>query len=333
MNTDFQPGVEGVYYDLPSDVYHKAPGVSQSTLKAFDEAGSPLHYKKVPRKPSSADQAFGTLTHAAVLEPQSFPNLFHVQPVKYEVEVMKCPNCGKVSDSAKCRKCNTDRVKSTIEKEWSGNAEWCHDWLEEHKGRLVIDNDTHYRVKAAADALIHNTGIFSKALASKHARREVSYFKRDEETGLLLKGRVDLEVTDQNGHLILFDPKKVEVGGGSEEAFQKQVANWGYHIQHACYMAITGAAEMYFVPFDDDFPFQANIWSLRPEWRELGGLEYRRILRAFAKCHKADVWPGYHQDGRELPMPGYLKKRIVELNAEITNAFLSTLPVREGGAS
>lgn len=64
----FQPSIEGTFPNLPAKEYHAAPGVSQSTLKAFDDAGSPLHYKTMKRKESTEDQFFGTLVHAAVLE-------------------------------------------------------------------------------------------------------------------------------------------------------------------------------------------------------------------------------------------------------------------------
>src|SRR5579884_2686686 len=207
--TEFLPNTEGVFYNVPASVYHKAPGTSQSTLKAFDDAGSPRHFKEVPRKPSTPDMQFGTLVHAAVLEPHSWTDLFFIRPDTYEAEVMVCPKCNSVSDDSKtCRKCKTDRVKATTQKEWFNGADVCRQWMEKASSRIVVDKETHARVSNCAAALRERTGLFSKALGAKNSRREVSYFKRDEETGLLLKARVDLEVIDTSGQVVLFDPKK-----------------------------------------------------------------------------------------------------------------------------
>src|SRR5579884_1295440 len=294
MSTPFQPNTEGVFYDVPAEVYHKAPGVSQSTLKAFDDAGSPKHFKTMPRKPSSPDMQFGTLVHAAVLEPKTFDSLFYVRPDTYGPE----------------------------KKPWHNGAAACKTWNDQHEDRsIILDSATYARIVACATAAKERAGLFSKALNSKNARREVSFFKRDAETGLLLKARADLLAVTAGDEKIIFDLKKVETGCGNEKEFQKQVLEYGYYSQAAAYLEITGAAEMYFVPFDDDAPFDCNIWSLHPEWLQLGRLEYRRMLRAYAQCVKTDTWPGYPQDGRELPLRDWLRKRITELNAAETMEF------------
>lgn len=296
MNTPFTPNTEGIFYDLPAATYHAAPGVSQSTCKAFDEAGSPMHFKTLKRKPPTPDMEFGTLVHAAVLEgTDAMFALCHVRPNVYP--------------------CEPTKKDPRTEKPWRGNAEWCEKWLEAHEdGKIIVDEKTLGLVNAAASSLRENGGIFSAALQASTAAREVSYFKRDAETGLLLKARVDLQVTTKAGDLLLFDPKKVQVGGGSEVEFKKQVKDYGYHIQYAAYRHITGATEMYFVPFDDDAPFECNVTPLSQQWQELGMLEYRRMLRAWAKCANDDQWPGYPRDGTPLPMPDYLTKRVKELN-------------------
>src|SRR6185437_13913687 len=206
--TTFTPNTEGVFFDLPAEIYHKAPGISQSTLKAFDEAGSPRHFQKVKRKAPSAEMQFGTLAHAGVLEPNAFAGLFHVRPDFYESTVKKCPTCGSVSYADKCRKCGVNRESAKVQKAWNNGSDTCAKWMEDHAGKTIIDTETHNRLDGAIASLTLNASLFSRALTSKHARREVSYFKRDPETGLLLKARCDLVVTDTQGKKVIFDPKK-----------------------------------------------------------------------------------------------------------------------------
>jgi hypothetical protein len=68
MKTDlWQPGVEGIYFDLPAETYHKAPGVSNSVLKEMDP---PANHKAAKPKKVTPDMLLGTLIHQAILEPQ-----------------------------------------------------------------------------------------------------------------------------------------------------------------------------------------------------------------------------------------------------------------------
>src|SRR5579871_516069 len=83
--TPFAPDTEGVWLDLPAKTYHAAPGVSQSTLKRFGEAGSPLHFKTQKPKLASPDMQFGTVCHTAILEPAKLDGSFVVQPAEIEV--------------------------------------------------------------------------------------------------------------------------------------------------------------------------------------------------------------------------------------------------------
>lgn len=67
--SDFTPNTEGVFFDLPEDVYRTAPGVNISALK---EAITPAHYRAVrdaeqPEEPTPA-QIFGRAFHAFALE-------------------------------------------------------------------------------------------------------------------------------------------------------------------------------------------------------------------------------------------------------------------------
>ena len=97
--------------------------------------------------------------------------------------------------------------------------------------------------------------------ALKSGQKEVSFLKRDPETGLMVKCRADLVAVDASGLTWIFDFKKVQSGEASERAFQKSCADYGYFIQASYYLNITGASRFVFVAFDDDEPFDACMYE------------------------------------------------------------------------
>ncbi|MDB6017716.1 MAG: putative bacteriophage protein [Pedosphaera sp.] len=286
----FQPDTEGVWFDLPADVYHAAPGVSQSTLKAFDEAGTPKHFKAAKPRVATEDMEFGSISHTAILQPEFLATAYHIPPTHYP---------------AKGKKGEPD-----IEKPWHGGADFCKQWVKEHSDRPIIDREQESRLPKIV-ASVTKLEPFGSAL--KNGQREVSFFKRDELTGLLLKCRPDLIAHAQDGSTWLFDPKKVQPGEATEKAFQYAVLDYGYHIQAASYLSITGASGFVFVPFDDDEPFDSIQWPLSREFLELGMIEYRRILAAYARCVESNEWPGYRPGMAELPISRKGQARLKEL--------------------
>jgi hypothetical protein len=292
--TPFAPGTEGVWLNLPAEVYHRAPGVSQSTLKEFGEYASPLHYKARKKKVATADMEFGTICHTAVLEPGNLDKAYYIQPEKYPAVI-------------KGKKGEPD---STIAKDWHNGADWCKDWVREHDDRPIIDKEREADIPIIVKR-VSALPEFGSAL--KHGQREVSFFKLDEATGLLLKCRVDVWAVqsdgDYDGVKWIFDLKKVQSGGASREEFSRSIADFGYHIQAASYMHITGAAHFVFVPFDDAEPFDACQWEIEQADLDAGAFEYRRLLNEFAVCLKSDLWTGYRGGIDKIGLPAYAKKK------------------------
>ncbi len=282
--TPFAPGEEGVWLGLPAEVYHLAPGVSQSTLKEFGDYATPLHYQaREPKKPTD-DMEFGTVCHTAVLEPEKLSEAYYVRPETYPDE------------------------KTGKEKPWHGASNWCKAWLEAHKDRPVL---TKERSEAVPKVVERVTRIPEIKDALQCGQREVSYFKRDAETGLLLKCRVDIQCLSSGSlgpELWIFDLKKVQSGEADAEAFGASVAARGYDIQAASYMDITGASHFVFCPFDDDKPFDACLVELENEDRVSGFRTWRRLLKAYATCVTENRWPGYAEGITVAKLPPWFKK-------------------------
>jgi hypothetical protein len=274
---------EGIYRHLPFADYKAAEGISQSELKRFGEAATPLHYKALQPKEPTPDMEFGTVCHSAILTPDKFTESYHLKPEEYPAEVKGV----------------------AVNKPWNGNADWCKQWLAEHDDRPVMTREQLVKVGRIVER-VKRLPEFGAAL--QHGQTEVSFFQRDEETGLMLKARADLMASARDGTTYIFDPKKVQSGEANQNAFGKSAYSYGYHIQASSYLSITGATRFIFVPFDDSEPFDACQWEPDYDFRLHGLHEWRRLLRAYADCVQKNEWPGYEPGIGFLRLPSFVKK-------------------------
>jgi len=285
--TPFIENTEGVFFGLPAEQYHAAPGVSQSTLKKFGEEPTPKHYQDSLKKPRKVtpEMEFGTILHTSVLEPEKVVGSYYVRPAKYK------------GDDGTMRP-------------WHGGAKVCKEWEAKNNDKPVIDTEQFDSIPAIL-ASVNRHPRFSAMLES--GRREVSYFKRDEETGLLLKCRCDLMAQDSNEKTFIGDPKFTFRGGASREEFQKQAELMGYDIQMASYLFITGASHFVFMVCERESPFESCEWELEgvnektgEDYRVGGMRKYRALLNRYAECVANNSWPGY-PDALKLEPSKYYK--------------------------
>lgn len=281
---------EGIYFGLPAEEYHAAEGVSKSLLFEFASAASPLHFRHRDPKVATTDMEFGTVCHTAILQPELLQSAYYLRPDEY-------PSVPKETKA--------DPFPAAEMVPWQGNANWCKKWLKSHADRPVLTKEQEAKI-APIQNRVRSLPEFGEAL--KHGKTEVSFFKQDEETGLMLKCRCDLLSEDSTGKTWIFDPKKVQSGSAVED-FRKQAFNLMYHVQCASYLSITGASRFVFVPFDDDKPFDACQFEPDYDMRTEGYREWRRLLLAYAHCLKTNEWPGYPTSIQPLSLPEWFKNR------------------------
>jgi len=276
----FQPNTEGVFLGLSAEEYRSAPGISQSMLKAFAAEPTPKHFLESLTRPKPVTEAmeFGTILHAAILTPELLSSTYHLRP---------------------------DERPITGEP-WDGRCGWCKDWKKAHKDKPVIDSEKQSRLIPIAET------VMSLDVAGDIIRtgnKEVSFFHRDEETGLLLKCRVDAISTDAQGNTHIVDLKKVRRGYACAERFSVQCADLGYDIQCASYIFITGASRFVFVAMEEAAPFEAEAWELDLKDVAEGYNKYRRILNRYASTITGGIWPGYTRAVKKLTLPGWAKDK------------------------
>lgn len=123
---------------------------------------------------------------------------------------------------------------------------------------------------------------------------ETSAYHTDEETGELVKCRPDIY---NKTHALMADVKNM--ADASPYAFQRDVAKFGYHTQHAMYSDVWArGADMpvdafFFIVFEKSEPPLVAVYELSPATVAEGYAVYRAALERYAECKRTDDWPGY----------------------------------------
>lgn len=130
-----------------------------------------------------------------------------------------------------------------------------------------------------------------------HPKRavEVSYFGFDDETGLEIRVRPDLEI-DMDGIRIGADLKTISMWNVKQESLRarlhREIIDRDYHLSAAMYCD-TAALDQFFWIFvnkDEGYHWIAIV-EATAELLELGMLEYRKTMRAIANAFDTGEWP------------------------------------------
>ncbi|EIW8579020.1 PD-(D/E)XK nuclease-like domain-containing protein [Klebsiella aerogenes] len=167
-------------------------------------------------------------------------------------------------------------------------------WRENPEGKILV---TRQQMSTALDiqkALL-NHPTAGKLLQHPSRAVEVSYFGIDEETGLEVRVRPDLEI-DMSGLRIGADLKTISMWNIKQEGLRaklhREIIERDYHLSAAMYCE-TAALDQFFWIFvnkDENYHWIAII-EVSEELLELGMLEYRKAMRAIANGFDTGEWP------------------------------------------
>ncbi|PTA96710.1 exodeoxyribonuclease VIII [Kluyvera sp. Nf5] len=124
---------------------------------------------------------------------------------------------------------------------------------------------------------------------------EVSYFGFDDETGLEIRVRPDLEI-DMSGIRIGADLKTISMWNVKQESLRarlhREIIDRDYHLSAAMYCdtAVLDQFFWIFVNKDEGYHWIAIV-EATAELLELGMLEYRKTMRAIANAFDTGEWP------------------------------------------
>lgn len=262
-------------FDIPAEVYHAAPGISKSALDDVEESPATFFYKRAHPDEPTDEMEFGNALHTAILEPEHFK-------ARYAVAGPELNRRGT--------------------KAWDA-------FEADNPGKIILK----YEAGQKLDAMV--------AAAHGHSRaglltglKELSFFWKDPETGLLCKCRPD-NITDKAA---VVDYKSA-MAVYPARAWAAAVFRQRYHVQSAFYLdgvanAVAQSGVTLPVPLPDAFvffaqqkhePFLVKPWKLGQGSQLLGQRECRKNLATILECEKTQRWPGYPEHIEDVECPEY----------------------------
>lgn len=167
-------------------------------------------------------------------------------------------------------------------------------WRDNPGEKILVTRQQLATARAIQSALLaHPTA----GMLLTHPSRavEVSYFGFDDETGLEVSVRPDLEI-ELNGVRIGADLKTISMWNVKQESLRarlhREIIDRDYHLSAAMYCD-TAALDQFFWIFvnkDENYHWIAII-EASTELLELGMLEYRKTMRAIATGFDTGEWP------------------------------------------
>ena len=167
-------------------------------------------------------------------------------------------------------------------------------WRENPHGKVLVTRQQLSTALNIQKALLQHPTA-GKLLTHPSRAVEVSYFGFDDETGLEVRVRPDLEI-DLDGVRIGTDLKTISMWNIKQEGLRaklhREIIDRDYHLSAAMYCE-TAALDQFFWIFvnkDENYHWIAII-EASAELLELGMLEYRKAMRAIATGFDTGEWP------------------------------------------
>lgn len=268
----------GVFRGLSFSQYCALPGVNHSTLERVRR--SPAHAREEALRPKEPTQALalGHAFHVRLLEPARFPLEYVVGP--------------------------TINRRTKI-----GRRTWAR-FEQEHPDQFVLDACEAALYDRMAAAVLEHP-VAGELLRSRGAA-ELAFVWRDDETGLLCKGRVD-RLAELNGWPFVVDVKSAR--DASERAFSADMARYGYHRQLSYYREGLNVLRpvprrVAIIAVEKEPPFACAVYELAERALEQGEREFREALRRYRQCLETGVWPGYQDELGLIDLPAWAVDRL-----------------------
>ena len=165
----------------------------------------------------------------------------------------------------------------------------------ENPGDKILVTQQQMQTALAIQKALHEHPTAGKLLLHPDRAVETSYFGIDEETGLEIRVRPDLEI-DIDAVRIGADLKTISMWNvkqsGLRARLHREIIDRDYHLSAAMYMN-TAALDQFFWIFvnkDEGYHWIAIV-EASEELIELGMLEYRQTMNRIANAFDTGVWP------------------------------------------
>ncbi|CAI1789199.1 Exodeoxyribonuclease 8 [Serratia quinivorans] len=166
-------------------------------------------------------------------------------------------------------------------------------WRNAGDGRQLVTQQQIQHAKAIQRALFTHPSA-GPLLQHEHRAVEASYFGFDEETGLEVRVRPDLEI-DLNGVRVGVDLKSISMGRVKQDALRtklhREIIDRDYHLSAAMYSDVAAFDQFFwiFVNKDEGYHWVAIV-EASPDLLELGRLEYKKAMRDIKHAYDTETW-------------------------------------------
>lgn len=165
----------------------------------------------------------------------------------------------------------------------------------ENPGDKILVTLQQMETALAIQKALHEHPTAGKLLLHPDRAVETSYFGIDEETGLEIRVRPDLEI-DIDGVRVGADLKTISMWNvkqsGLRSRLHREIIDRDYHLSAAMYMQTAGLDQFFwiFVNKDEGYHWIAIV-EASEELIELGMLEYRQTMNRITNAFDTGVWP------------------------------------------
>ncbi|EAT2391958.1 DNA breaking-rejoining protein [Salmonella enterica] len=165
----------------------------------------------------------------------------------------------------------------------------------ENPGNKILVTRQQYETALAIQSALYAHPEAGKLLQNPTRAVEVSYFGIDDDTGLDIRVRPDVEL-GYEGLRIGFDLKTISMWDVKEDSLKsrlhREITMRDYHLIAGMYCNVADLDKFawIFVNKDEGYHWVAVVWA-SDSLLELGKLEYRRTIRAIANAMDTGEWP------------------------------------------
>lgn len=165
----------------------------------------------------------------------------------------------------------------------------------DNPGDKILVTQQQMETALAIQKALHEHPTAGKLLLHPDRAVETSYFGIDEETGLEIRVRPDLEI-DIDGVRVGADLKTISMWNvkqsGLRARLHREIIDRDYHLSAAMYMSTAALDQFFWIFVNKDEGYHwITIVEASKELIELGMLEYRQTMNRIANAFDTGEWP------------------------------------------
>jgi len=264
---------------MPASDYHAIEALSASGIKQL--LRSPLHYRTwrdTPKQPTDA-MKFGTVFHAALLEPHTLDSVCVALPEE-------------VPDG-----------RTTVGKEFRKQ------FAAQSVGRIVITHAQRVSIDAMVDSVAqHDTayGLLSGPLLVEPTLLWQEPIIHDSLSRFPAKARLDALAKD---FAFILDVKTTV--DASKESFARTIWNYRYDIQAAWYLdAVTTTLDVMphsylWLAIESEPPYACALYRADRSILDRAAHDIRKATAQYVACIDSGTWRGYSEGIEPITLPRY----------------------------